>query len=142
MTVNEPDLRPCDKCGTCFSPRTRSGGSPQRFCTSGCRLDFHTERLRRQRKAPYAGQSLLAATPHATANAGLRGLQTGFVLMTQQDFIEVGRDEAGNLLLRQRSDLRGEHELQINRDYFPQFLQMIETLHKLIADAIREEQAP
>jgi hypothetical protein len=64
MTLNELDLRPCDQCGNHFSPRNRSGGSPQRFCTSGCRLGFHTERLRRQRKAPYAGRSLRAATPH------------------------------------------------------------------------------
>jgi hypothetical protein len=63
MTLNELDLRPCDQCGNHFSPRNRSGGSPQRFCTSGCRLGFHTERLRRQRKAPYAGRSLRAATP-------------------------------------------------------------------------------
>ena len=142
MTLNELDLRPCDQCGNHFSPRNRSGGSPQRFCTSGCRLGFHTERLRRQRKAPYAGQSLRAATPHATTSAGVSGLQNGFVLMTQQDIIEVAWDARGSLLLRQRSDLRGQHELQICRDYFPQFLQTIDALRDLIAGAIREDQAP
>jgi hypothetical protein len=119
MTIIEPDLRPCDQCGTFFSRRNRTGGSPQRFCSTNCRLGFHKERLRCQRKALDAGRSLRAATLHATSNAGRSRLETGFVLMGQQDVIEVARDERGNLLLRQHSDLRGEHELQICRDYFP-----------------------
>jgi hypothetical protein len=62
--------------------------------------------------------------------------------MTQQDIIEVAWDARGSLLLRQRSDLRGQHELQICRDYFPQVLQTIDALRDLIAGAIREDQAP
>jgi hypothetical protein len=29
MTIIEPDLRPCDRCGTLFTPRYGTGGSPE-----------------------------------------------------------------------------------------------------------------
>jgi hypothetical protein len=35
--ANEPDSKPCAQCGRPFVPRSRSGGSPQRFCCSDCR---------------------------------------------------------------------------------------------------------
>jgi hypothetical protein len=58
MTIIDRDLYSCEKCGKPFEPRSGSGGSAQRFCCTGCRLNFHRERLRAQRTSRYAGQSL------------------------------------------------------------------------------------
>jgi hypothetical protein len=58
MTIVGPNLRSCQKCGKVFEPRTRSGGSAQRFCCTAHRLSFHRERLRAQRTSLYAGPSL------------------------------------------------------------------------------------
>jgi hypothetical protein len=33
----------CEHCGRKFNPRQGSGGRPQRFCSTGCRLAFHAE---------------------------------------------------------------------------------------------------
>jgi hypothetical protein len=63
MTIIESDLRPCEKCGNSFEPRSGSGGSAQRFCCTPCRLSFHKERLRFQRTALYAGQLPEPGTP-------------------------------------------------------------------------------
>jgi recombinational DNA repair protein (RecF pathway) len=62
MTIVDPDLRSCGNCGKPFEPRSGSGGSVQRFCCADCRLSFHKERLRSQRRALYAGQSREPAT--------------------------------------------------------------------------------
>lgn len=37
--MTEP--KTCDQCGTPFEPRNGSGGKPQRFCSTECRLAFH-----------------------------------------------------------------------------------------------------
>jgi hypothetical protein len=37
----------CDQCGGLFTPRTGSGGKPQRFCRSECRTAFHAQRDQR-----------------------------------------------------------------------------------------------
>jgi hypothetical protein len=63
--------RACDRCGKPFMPRTGSGGSAQRFCSTDCRLSFHTERLRSQRATTYAGQTALPATPHSATRETL-----------------------------------------------------------------------
>jgi hypothetical protein len=54
--------RTCAHCGASFIPRSGSGGSVQRFCCTGCRLSFHKERLRSQRRGLYAGQLPQPAT--------------------------------------------------------------------------------
>ena len=38
---NSQDLKTCEQCGTTFQPRSSSGGSPQRFCSSKCRAACH-----------------------------------------------------------------------------------------------------
>jgi hypothetical protein len=124
VTIIDPDLRSCRRCAKSCEPRSRSGGSFQRFCCAECRLGFHKERLRCQRKGLYAGRS-----------------PSGFVLVRQQDVIEVAWDQRGNLLLRQRHDLGGEHELHICRDYFPRFLETVDALREMIADAIGKDRA-
>jgi predicted nucleic acid-binding Zn ribbon protein len=55
----------CDRCGAPFSPRRSRGGSQQRFCSSDCRMTFHKERQRTQRRASYAGPTLSPATAHS-----------------------------------------------------------------------------
>ncbi len=141
MTIIEPDLRSCQKCGKTFEPRSGSGGSFQRFCCTDCRLDFHKERLRSQRRACTLGRSHGLLPPHSTANADPNVPENGFVLMGQQDVIEVAWDECGNLLLRQGRRHGGDHELHICRDYFPRFLETVDALRGLIADAIRKDRA-
>jgi hypothetical protein len=37
----------CDQCDKPFEPRSKSGGKPQRFCSSECRFEFHTQRGQR-----------------------------------------------------------------------------------------------
>jgi hypothetical protein len=34
----------CGQCGKPFEPRSKSGGKPQRFCSSECRFEFHAQR--------------------------------------------------------------------------------------------------
>lgn len=77
----------------------------------------------------------------AGTNAGPNGPEIGFVLMRQQDVIEVAWDQHGNLLLRQGRGLGGEQELHICRDYFPRFLETVDALRELIADAICKDRA-
>jgi hypothetical protein len=66
--------------------------------------------------------------------------ENGFVLMRKQDVIGVVWDEGGNLLLRQ-GRCGGDHELRICRDYLPRFLETVDALRELIADAIRKDVA-
>jgi hypothetical protein len=61
-TIIGPEPRSCQQCGNPFEPRSGSGGSVQRFCSTDCRLSFHRERLRSQRTGSYAGQSPQSAT--------------------------------------------------------------------------------
>jgi hypothetical protein len=61
--------------------------------------------------------------------------------MRQQGLIEVVRDRRGNLLLRQSRTHEGDHELRISRDYFLRFLEVLDVLRKMIAEAVREDEA-
>jgi hypothetical protein len=135
------DKQSCDRCGAPFSPRRSSGGSRQRFCTSSCRLTFHRERLRSQRSALYAGPTTLPATAQPAPKEQAGEAEGRFVLMKQQGFIKVVRDGRGNVLLRQGGDYEGDHELRICRDNFPRFLEALDVLRELIAEAIREDEA-
>jgi hypothetical protein len=44
-------------------------------------------------------------------------------------------------LLRQNRYHEGDHQLRICRDYFPRFLEVLDALRELIADAVREDEA-
>ena len=56
------DSKPlCDQCGKPFDPRSGSGGKPQRFCSSECRIAFHNEPQRGQRSPTCIAPSLPAA---------------------------------------------------------------------------------
>ena len=133
MSLVGPNQRSCEQCGTPFEPRSRSGASVQRFCCTACRLGFHKERLRRQRRGLYAGRGIGVATLQAGTHAAPRGLETGVVL--------IAWDQRGNLLLRQGPGLGGDHELYICRDYFPQFLETVDALREVIMEAVRKDRA-
>ena len=135
-----PEQR-CDRCGAPFSPRRSSGGSQQRFCSSDCRMTFHKERQRTQRRSSYAGPTSSPATAQPTPNEEASGAVERLVRMSQRDFIEVRRDQYGNLLLRQSRDDKGDHELRICRDHFPRFLEALDVLRELIAEAVRKDEA-
>jgi hypothetical protein len=66
------------------------------------------------------------------------GAEKGFVLMGQQDVIEVTWDRQGTLLLRQKAS---RHGLRISRDYFPQFVGALDVLREVIVDSIKKGRA-
>jgi hypothetical protein len=73
-SLQEP-LRPdgkleqrCDCCNKPFRRRHGSGGSPQRFCSTECRMAFHTEDQRSRRKAAYIARTTLPATSQPISN--------------------------------------------------------------------------
>jgi hypothetical protein len=63
----------CDWCNKPFRRRHGSGGSQQRFCSSECRMSFHKERQRTQRRASHAGPTTLPASGRSTQNETLTG---------------------------------------------------------------------
>ncbi len=97
MTIIDSDLRSCEKCGRSFMPRSGSGGSVQRFCCTDCRLTFHRERLRSQRRALYAGPTTLPATAQPAPNEEAREAEGSVVLMshypTRRALREAGQSD-------------------------------------------------
>jgi hypothetical protein len=65
-TIIDAEPRSCEQCGNPFEPRSGSGGSVQRFCRTDCRLSFHKERLRSERRGAYAGPTTLASSGQLT----------------------------------------------------------------------------
>jgi MYM-type Zinc finger with FCS sequence motif len=51
----------CEHCGQQFEPRSGSGGKPQRFCSTECRLAFHGKPQRSQRTPTYRAPPQLPA---------------------------------------------------------------------------------
>jgi hypothetical protein len=68
----QADQLACDQCGKRFTPRQHTGGSMQRFCSRGCRLDWHKDRQRAQRIGSYAGQLKVPATLQAEPSEAQR----------------------------------------------------------------------
>jgi hypothetical protein len=63
----------CEQCGTAFEPRAGSGGSRQRFCSQGCRYDFHNSKVQRVPPPPaYTLQTTLEAPEYPTEKDALR----------------------------------------------------------------------
>jgi hypothetical protein len=84
--VIDPKPPTCKRCGRPFTPRFGSGGSLRRFCCTACRLDFHKERQRSERRGVYAGPTTRRARgepaktetlPRASAVAALGPWETG-----------------------------------------------------------------
>src|SRR5215467_11823874 len=94
------DQRACEQCGLLFAPRAHSGGSQQRFCSAECRLAFHAKGQRGQRVPACSAPEKSPATSRPTSESEASEADDGFVLMEQQDFIEIAWDEHGDLLLR------------------------------------------
>jgi hypothetical protein len=142
MTIIEADLRSCDRCGTLFTPRNGTGGSPQRFCSANCRVSFHAEGQRGQHRPACSALDMPPGIPQPTSESEACEADKGFVLVGQQDFIEVAWDRQGNLLLRQDRLYEGDHELRVSRDYFLQFVRALDVLREVIVDAIRKGEGP
>jgi hypothetical protein len=68
MTIIDRDLHSCEKCDKPFEPRSGSGGSAQRFCCTGCRLSFHKQRLRSERRGAHAGSIAPSGTQQPPQN--------------------------------------------------------------------------
>ena len=142
MTTIDAELRPCDQCGKLFKPRNGTGGSPQRFCSTDCRLSFHAEGQRGQRRPACSAPGTPPAVLQPTSESEACEARKGFVPIGQQDFIAVAWDRQGNLLLRQSRLYEGDHELRVSRNYFPQFVRALDVLREVIVDAIRKGGAP
>jgi len=57
-----PDQRPrCEQCDQPFDRRQGSGGKTQKFCTTECRLAWHTAHPKAQRSPTYSNEQPLAA---------------------------------------------------------------------------------
>jgi hypothetical protein len=82
-----------------------------------------------------------ATVAHSTPNADTDALETGSLLMREQDVVEVTWDQRGNLLLRQGRGPGDDHELCICRKYVPRFLETLDDLRELIVEAIRKDRA-
>src|SRR3954453_13463608 len=51
----------CEHCGKPFTPRKGTGGKPQRFCSTECRLAFHADAQRGQHSPTCSAATTLAA---------------------------------------------------------------------------------
>jgi hypothetical protein len=61
------DQPACRRCGTRFTPREGSGGSPQKYCKDECRKISNRERQRSNRRTAYAGPT--TPSPSGTASS-------------------------------------------------------------------------
>jgi hypothetical protein len=129
---DKPALNPeqrCHRCGTPFSPRRGSGGSRQRFCSSECRLDFHTQRQRMERRAAYIAPTTLPATgqpsqdetvPRDPAVAALHPWETGVLDLANCDRTEFvvalkGRETAGTRIQTWPAEVQALMDKQVSR---------------------------
>jgi hypothetical protein len=71
----------CEHCGKAFSPRRRSGGKPQRFCSPKCRADYHSQHSPTlgQRGASHVGPETLADTGEPKKEAPTTAAPNGYV---------------------------------------------------------------
>jgi hypothetical protein len=110
----DPDSKPCEQCGKPFVPRSRSGGSPQRFCSQDCRRAFSDAADQRPASvpasasvepasAPASGQ-LLASVPPATPKEDrFDWASDEVVVLREQPATAIYHNPAGGLVIRQRS---------------------------------------
>jgi hypothetical protein len=91
------DTKPfyCEQCGEPFKPRSGTGGSAQRFCSTAHRLRFHRERLREQRTSRNAGQSSVPYVPEqATAYEQAERLMARLTPEERRRLFESSLDDA------------------------------------------------
>ena len=119
----------CARCGKTFKPRSGSGGSPQRFCSQDCRLAFHSEGQRAQRR-PACGDFpvvTVAAPGKSPQNAPEQILDfdwsdTESVVLTEQPETAVYWNPHGDLVIRQRRRRDDDPIVIVTRSSLPQLI--------------------
>jgi hypothetical protein len=99
----------CEQCGKLFEPRSQSGGKPQRFCSTDCRLAFHSEAQRSQR-SPTCSTLPAVIDPQAPKpSADAPGANSDFdwsdresVVLHEQPATSCYFNEEGGLVIRQK----------------------------------------
>lgn len=120
----------CDSCGDSFSPRSQSGGKPQRYCSIECRRTADAKRKANAPITPTRGQRAQRAAPEtpttmpgATEGPFSEPTATKKTLLRAQDRITIEFDEAtGEWVLKQSCWWKDDVELRINEEHAQEFL--------------------
>jgi hypothetical protein len=106
----------CEQCGKPFTPRTGSGGKPQRFCSPECRMAFHAEnKPQRSQRGPTcddaanlpsviarpAPESARAPTPE---DSDFDWRTDDSVILRQQPATAIYYNREGSLVIRQERE--------------------------------------
>jgi hypothetical protein len=101
----------CEQCRKQFEPRSGSGGKPQRFCSTDCRLAFHSEAQRGQRSPTCSASAQLPAVidppaPKPPADAPEASSDFDWndddsIVLHEQPAIAVYINQSGGLTIRQ-----------------------------------------
>src|SRR5690349_4745539 len=105
------NLKNCEQCGNQFTPRERSGGKPQRFCSQDCRYQFHAQRD--QRSPTWSALEAVCDPPVEEKPAALPAAKSDFdwsdpaciaecVALRHQPATAVYFNPDGDLIIRQR----------------------------------------
>jgi hypothetical protein len=98
----------CGQCGQLFEPRAGSGGKPQRFCSTDCRLAFHSKGQRDANVAQTCSTlpAVIDPAPKPSADApeasDFDWNDTERVVLTEQRETAVYWNPMGDLVIRQR----------------------------------------
>lgn len=113
-TIDAPkteNFKTCEHCGQIFSPRLRSGGKPQRFCTQDCREAFHAKANVSQRSPTCGALAVMPATvdrpepenaPAGTTEEFDWNDPDSMVLLEQRE-TAIYWNPRGEIVIRQRS---------------------------------------
>jgi len=123
----EPAKAVCEHCGAPFVPRAGTGGKPQRFCSTKCRLAFHREVQRSQRRATYGvAIALPAVIDHPSEKNAPAPRSRDFVdsqiLVAAQPQIIFERTDCGDFIIRQTNWPDDDAEIFIHRDLVAVFV--------------------
>jgi hypothetical protein len=102
-------------CGEWFTPRTKSGGKPQKFCSEKCRREADAERKANATNAPQCETPQAASGPASVARHTEFALaapddleddcwfidNAEHIVVPQQDAVALYWNERGDLVIRQ-----------------------------------------
>jgi hypothetical protein len=137
ITTAQADCKSnCEQCGIAFTPRERSGGKPQRFCSTDCRQAFHSEAraggspdLRPQRAPTCSALPAVIDPPTPKsprnapeANSDFDWNDADAVALAEQHETAIYWNPKGDLVIRQRSWIDDDSLIFISRDSVDQFV--------------------
>jgi hypothetical protein len=110
------DSKPlCDQCGKPFEPRTGNGGKPQRFCSSECRIAFHSEPQRGQRSPTCIAQNLPAVLDRPKLQDAPAAIGEDYCWVVPfQPRIECSRTNDDEVEIEQFSPIHSDENVRIH----------------------------